>query len=378
MYTIEEIGKVKNAFTQPADPYEMRMHESEIILREEFSDGLYRLEEYDYIQVLFYFHTSGEYSLKSPRYDGETRGVFASRSPARPSKIGITTVALLGIQGNVLRVKGLDAINETPVLDIKPFVPVLDTDSIQQVDEKRLKFDPRSDIVPLIKRNDAKNLLLRTGQLHGHFCPGVATGVMAGAYCMNWINTKSSQSGSDGMEKVMAIVEINSCFVDGIQFTTGCTLGNNGLIYRDLGKTAVTVAQRYTDPKKNCALRVCVKPGFMDEIKKEFPEFSTLFEIVVKNGIRDAEHLRDFKTAAQDVSFKIVEWDFDTIFTVNEVNPSIPAYAPIKESRICSICNESMMESKSVLVNAEATCYTCAREEYYQVEGGGIVHRCGI
>jgi tRNA-Thr(GGU) m(6)t(6)A37 methyltransferase TsaA len=73
--------------------------------------------------VVFYFHRSQGYDLtQHPRGDPRRpkRGVFTLRSPRRPNPIGVTVVDLVAIEGNVLRVRGLDAINGTPVLDIKP------------------------------------------------------------------------------------------------------------------------------------------------------------------------------------------------------------------------------------------------------------------
>lgn len=99
----------------------MKKGESRIVLKEEYSEGLYRLSELERIQVLFHFDLSEGYDMKQKRrYDGEDVGVFATRSPNRPNRIGVTVVDLLRVEGNILYVSGLDAVNNTPVLDIKP------------------------------------------------------------------------------------------------------------------------------------------------------------------------------------------------------------------------------------------------------------------
>ena len=75
------------------------------------------------VMVLFYFHRSDGYDLlQHPRGDRSrpTRGVFTLRSPRRPNPIGVTIVDIVAVEGNVLRVRGLDALNGTPVLDLKP------------------------------------------------------------------------------------------------------------------------------------------------------------------------------------------------------------------------------------------------------------------
>ena len=112
--------------------------------------------------------------------------------------------------------------------------------------------NPRRKIEEAIYSGDLSTLLNMSGMLHGHFCPGSAFGVKAGARAMRDLGIKKST----GMEEVIAIVEINSCFSDGIQIVTGCTFGNNALIYRDLGKTAFTLTRRNGD-----GIRISVKPG---------------------------------------------------------------------------------------------------------------------
>ena len=75
------------------------------------------------IAVIFYLHRSQGFDLlQHPQGDGRRprRGVFALRSPLRPNPIGLTVVDLVAVEGNVVRVQGLDAINGTPVLDLKP------------------------------------------------------------------------------------------------------------------------------------------------------------------------------------------------------------------------------------------------------------------
>ena len=115
------IGKVKNSFKEPAPLDKIRKEESKIVIKDDYIEGLYKIENYDYLQIIFYFDRSDSYKLVAPRHSGEKRGVFASRSPHRPSGIGVTTVKLLERKDNVLVVKGLDAIDGTPVLDIKPY-----------------------------------------------------------------------------------------------------------------------------------------------------------------------------------------------------------------------------------------------------------------
>jgi len=123
--TIEMIpvGYVENDYIEPVYNEEVYRKVSKIVLKKEFTDGLYRIEDFEKLYVLFYFNKSKGYELiHRRRYDGEISGVFASRSPYRPNGIGLTVVELLKVEDNVLHIKGLDAINGTPVLDIKPYI----------------------------------------------------------------------------------------------------------------------------------------------------------------------------------------------------------------------------------------------------------------
>ncbi len=124
------IGYVENDYLEPEYNEEIYEKVSKIILKNELIDGLYRIEELEKLYILFYFSRSEGYKLiNRRRYDGEIAGVFASRSPFRPNGIGLTLVELVKVEGNVLYVKGLDAINGTPVLDIKPYIKEIEEES---------------------------------------------------------------------------------------------------------------------------------------------------------------------------------------------------------------------------------------------------------
>jgi tRNA-Thr(GGU) m(6)t(6)A37 methyltransferase TsaA len=120
--TYRPIGHVENDVSDPVGPDDMRDVESRIVLEPALVEGLVGLESGQHVVVVFHFHRSWGYDLlQHPRGDTSRpkRGVFALRSPCRPNPIGISTVDVVAIEGNVLRVRGLDAINGTPVLDLK-------------------------------------------------------------------------------------------------------------------------------------------------------------------------------------------------------------------------------------------------------------------
>jgi len=117
------IGHVENDFDAPTAADRLRSADSRIVLDPALTEGLQGLEPGQQVMVLFHFHLSQGFDLlQHPRGDKSRprRGVFGLRSPRRPNPIGVTVVELVAVEGNVLRVRGLDAINGTPVLDLKP------------------------------------------------------------------------------------------------------------------------------------------------------------------------------------------------------------------------------------------------------------------
>jgi len=97
---------------------------SEIEVFRKYQDGLKDVEGFSHLVILYLLHKSKSYSLHvRPRLDTTLRGVFATRSPNRPNRIGLRVVELLERNGNKLKVKGLDAEDNTPLLDIKPYTP---------------------------------------------------------------------------------------------------------------------------------------------------------------------------------------------------------------------------------------------------------------
>lgn len=108
-----------------------RLANATIEVDSELAEALDNLNEFSHIIVLYWIHKSRRPAPTkvTPRHHGLTTpvGVFASRSPDRPNPIGKSTVRLLKREGNVLTVEGLDAIDGSPVLDIKPYIPGVDS-----------------------------------------------------------------------------------------------------------------------------------------------------------------------------------------------------------------------------------------------------------
>lgn len=128
---LRAIGRVKrNKSDEELRGKDLRAQPARIVLDPQVTDGLLGLEPGSDILVLAYFHQADRDVLQvHPRGnpDNPLRGVFATRSPARPNPIAVTSARIERIDGNVLHVVGLDALDGTPVLDIKSYAEAFDT-----------------------------------------------------------------------------------------------------------------------------------------------------------------------------------------------------------------------------------------------------------
>jgi len=220
--------------------------------------------------------------------------------------------------------------------------------------------NPRREIEEAIVAGDLTKLLMMNGMLHGHFCPFSAIGVKAAALAVNTLGVKST-----GMEEVVAIVETNNCFSDGIQFTTGCSLGNNALIYRDFGKTAFTLAKRSGE-----GVRIAV---IAERIAQErSAEANELFDKVVIRRCGSHEEDQRLRQLWTEMSFKVLELPDDEVFNIERQIVDLPAYARIFASVKCCVCGESIMEPRARLRDGQSICLPCSGQEYYQLAGDGI------
>jgi formylmethanofuran dehydrogenase subunit E len=227
--------------------------------------------------------------------------------------------------------------------------------------EDKIIQNPRYVIEDTIKARDLSKLLAKAAELHGHFCPFLALGVKAAVRAVNELGVSST-----GMEEVIVIVETNNCFSDGIQFVTGCSFGNNALIYRDYGKTAFTLAKRNGE-----AVRVSVKDisKFLEERE---PEAQRLFQKVVIERQGTSEDQRRLRENWRRVGFKMLDIPDGELFDVTRPAIQVPAYSRIFASVKCSICGENVMEPRARVQNGQPVCIPCSGQEYNQLAGDGI------
>jgi tRNA-Thr(GGU) m(6)t(6)A37 methyltransferase TsaA len=132
---IKSIGTIHTPFDKLEDMPIQPKGAAEVIgtveLEEQYVEGLADLDGFSHIYLLYEFHMAKRTALTvTPFMDTTPRGVFATRSPLRPNHIGISIVRLIGVEKNIITVQGIDILNGSPLLDIKPYIAAFD--AVQQ------------------------------------------------------------------------------------------------------------------------------------------------------------------------------------------------------------------------------------------------------
>jgi formylmethanofuran dehydrogenase subunit E len=224
----------------------------------------------------------------------------------------------------------------------------------------------RKEVEKLIAEENRAELLARAGELHGHYCNYLGYGVIAALDALKRFDVVNT-----GMEELVAIIETNNCFADGVQFVSGCSFGNNALIYRDYGKTAVTFCNR-----EGRAVRYVLAPEFEDSRPEEYPEGYGLFDRLVAR--REAGEPGDYERMMQlfaDMTVEDLDIAAESMFRITEGRIDVPSYAPIFDSVKCEKCGENVMKSRALEQGGVFYCVPCAEGEYGEVNGGGITQR---
>jgi tRNA (adenine37-N6)-methyltransferase len=137
MLTLQPIGTVRSPYTEssqiPKGPGARHLAEGVLEIHAELEPGLRDIEGFSHLFVLWVFdHADGSDLVAHPPTDDRPHGVFATRSPRRPNPIGLTVVELLGRDGARLRVRGLDMLDGSPIVDIKPYLSSVPADQIRR------------------------------------------------------------------------------------------------------------------------------------------------------------------------------------------------------------------------------------------------------
>jgi len=131
--SINSIGTIKTCFKElknmPVQPIGGRDLIGRIIIKDEFISGLKDLNGFNFIYLIYYFHNVKGYDLTPIPFNDKTntkRGVFSTRTPVHPNNIGLSLVELIGVEKNMVLFKGVDILDGTPLLDIKPYIKNFD------------------------------------------------------------------------------------------------------------------------------------------------------------------------------------------------------------------------------------------------------------
>nr|WP_319515230.1 tRNA (N6-threonylcarbamoyladenosine(37)-N6)-methyltransferase TrmO [uncultured Cohaesibacter sp.] len=140
LFSLYSIGQIRTGFKSPEDcPRNSRFNEKESLIELDvaYEKALKGLSAASHLVVLYWLDQANRSVLQSrPPHADKSYGVFAIRSPHRPNPIAISSVKILGIEGNLIRVSGLDCTDGTPLLDLKPYVPQIDC-----IEEAKLDLD---------------------------------------------------------------------------------------------------------------------------------------------------------------------------------------------------------------------------------------------
>ncbi|MFO8037748.1 MAG: tRNA (N6-threonylcarbamoyladenosine(37)-N6)-methyltransferase TrmO [Anaerolineales bacterium] len=129
--TYQPIGIIYSPFKDitgvPIQPSAAVGVRGRVEIQSRFQPGLKDLEGFSHVILLYHFDRVDDIKLRvTPFLDDEERGVFATRAPLRPNPIGLSIVKLIEIRGNILEIENVDVVDQSPLLDLKPYVPYFD------------------------------------------------------------------------------------------------------------------------------------------------------------------------------------------------------------------------------------------------------------
>lgn len=129
--SLQYIGTVRSPHTNlqdmPIQPKGASALQGSIEVFEQFTEGLKDLEGFSHLYLLYHFHMAKRTEMTViPFMDTVPRGVFATRSPLRPNHIGISIVELIEVNRNIVTIRGVDVLDGTPLIDIKPYIAAFD------------------------------------------------------------------------------------------------------------------------------------------------------------------------------------------------------------------------------------------------------------
>ena len=185
---------------------------------------------------------------------------------------------------------------------------------------------------------------------HGHLCPGIVYGYLVSQQAVNILDLKRSKD-----EEVVAVCENDSCAIDALQVLLGTTAGKGNLIINNYGKNAYTIFNRSTKR----AYRFSRKQYYLYNGKHD-QEFTRL-EAAISSGTATKQQQKQQKLLkASDLLSK----PFDKVFSTEEVEFSMPPYAPLARSEACNKCGEMTMSTKMISTDdGKLVCIPCSKKD---------------
>ena len=190
-----------------------------------------------------------------------------------------------------------------------------------------------------------KETIDRTVAFHGHWCPGLASGIRAAEWALSELGARSED------EELVAVVETDMCGVDAIQYLTGCTFGKGNLVYRDYGKNAFTFYRR-SDGK---AARLVMR-RFGRDAERE--ELTALHRKQQRAGLSRQEDNRRHELRDRIAAW-LMEAPLSDVFDVKPPNEPLPQGARILASLLCDGCGEAVMETRVRQFMGQTLCRPC-------------------
>jgi len=221
-------SRYRDTFTIPLEG-----SRAEIIVERKYNKALHGIKDFSHLFVICWLHLADtdDYRkvlrVRPVRIDPKLpeQGVFASRSPIRPNPLSLTVVRLLDIRGGILTVDGMDTIDGTPVVDIKPYSPV--SDSHPSALASGIPLKGHEDYLTGVFYREATNF-------HGEGCPEIALGTRM---IIEGLSKMGIRDERDPKVKITCLK--TGCLMDAVQSIMGATLGGGRLMVLDKGKCSL-------------------------------------------------------------------------------------------------------------------------------------------
>ncbi|RLG36749.1 MAG: hypothetical protein DRN91_07230 [Candidatus Alkanophagales archaeon] len=252
---------------------------------------------------------------------------------------------------------------------------------------------PREEVVEAIRKRDAKWLLDKSVEFHGHYCHKVAYGIKASLLALEELGM--SAADDDIMGSVVTLVETAGPFCNGVQLVLG-TLGGANLVVRDCGKLAITLLR-----SDGTAIRVSVRPEFLDGFVERHPEMKRVFRgkyatilvegertpltklrlLEVLTGCMNPEErealVEEMTKRHKEAVLKELEASDEEMFKVERKKLEFSAFAPVCECTmpivVCEACGDAVLETHVRLRNGRKLCLDCAGEKTPMLVAGRLL-----